>query len=200
VPTKICTKCRVELSLDAFNKGASAKDGLQYHCKACKLEYQRNNPNRAESARRYRAANRRECVARSIASHKKKPEYYSAQRSKWVAENRESVLAKRRANYKRNNGMDLARSRRRRGRIKQDISKLTAPYIAEIQGLYDFCSIFPGYEVDHIVPLNGATVSGLHVPWNLQILPISENRRKGNTFNPESHLSCIRSKQCLGNK
>jgi hypothetical protein len=38
------------------------------------------------------------------------------------------------------------------------------------------------YQVDHVIPLRGVSVSGFHVPENLQIIRGSDNARKGNSY------------------
>lgn len=51
------------------------------------------------------------------------------------------------------------------------------------EGVRDFYLNCPnGLHVDHVIPLRGKHVSGLHVIWNLQYLTPKENMRKHNKF------------------
>jgi hypothetical protein len=78
---------------------------------------------------------------------------------------------------------------RRSGKIKasvilsQEKRALRVPLWADfkkIENIYKNCP--KGYEVDHIIPLLGVLVSGLHIAENLQYLTPEENRRKRNRF------------------
>ena len=59
--------------------------------------------------------------------------------------------------------------------------------LLEMESIYAYCAALRrvglDYHVDHIVPLRGKTVSGLHAPWNLQVISGQENVQKGNAFN-----------------
>ncbi len=80
--------------------------------------------------------------------------------NKWIAENRERFMAGIKA---------------RKTRAKQ----ATPPWAdrSAIQQIYLHCP--KGSHVDHVIPLRGKLVSGLHIPSNLQYLTKAENLSKG---------------------
>ena len=67
---------------------------------------------------------------------------------------------------------------------RRNASKLQrTPKWADLNAIKQFYLNCPkGYEVDHIIPLQGVNVSGFHVLSNLQYLTKSENSRKRNKY------------------
>jgi len=62
---------------------------------------------------------------------------------------------------------------------------LTAEHVAAIEAVYaDARARGPDWHVDHIAPLAGKTFCGLHVPWNLRVIPKEENLSKRNKAPP----------------
>lgn len=76
-------------------------------------------------------------------------------------------------------------AKRRAAKKHRTPSWLTPDQLWMIEQAYELASLRSkttgfAWHVDHICPLQGKDVSGLHVPWNLQVIPWRDNLSKGN--------------------
>ena len=104
-------------------------------------------------------------------------------------ENSAKVNAKN-SRWKKNNLVSAQRLSAKRRAVKKQATPdwLTAAQLEEMVDIYkqakELEQIFFNrkFHVDHIIPLQGKDVCGLHVPWNLQILTAEENIKKGYSY------------------
>ena len=147
---KHCPKCNTTKPLLSFFKNKTKKDKLDSFCKECSTK--RYNAWRDKNYQKAIEANRQSAA-------------------KWRADKPFKNVAKT---------------------VRYTASKLNATpgwlnteQLQQIESFYWLAQLQKeltdtAYHVDHIVPLKGKTVCGLHVPWNLQVIPALENIRKGN--------------------
>ena len=151
-------------------------------CTEClRVDWEKRNVTRAEYFRQYN---------RSEIAKEAKRKYYerNAELVKLKALSRSNEDRRRYRNKYRLTNPDLYRAHVsfRRRRFRNATPKwLTKEHKQAIRQLYiDAMTVSRvtgvPYVVDHIIPLLGSTVSGLHVPWNLRVITREENLAKSN--------------------
>lgn len=159
--SKVCSKCAKDKPLESYYKHSGGKYGVRAQCKDCRnakvADYAKNNPVK---------------TAEYQAKSEQRPEV-KLYRAEYRKHNKPYFLAKN--------------SEYRAVKLRASPPWLSEDQKAEIVAVYSHakdCKAVSGqdYEVDHIIPLRGDGICGLHVPWNLQVLPADLNRKKSNSY------------------
>lgn len=152
---KRCSKCKEIKNRNNFVIDKTSADGLKYECRQCVKSRTTDNLD----------------YSLHISEHNK------IKYQKNLEYNRQW----RRDYYQRNKDKYFAASAKRRAALLNAI-----PLWADLKKIEEIYLNKPkGYNVDHIIPLQGAEVCGLHVENNLQYLTEEENKSKGNKLLPE---------------
>lgn len=130
----------------------------------------------------WRIVNRERKAAADKAWYEENREKVAAYKKEWQTANSEQVSAQQRA-WRENNPdkRNATNAKRRATKLQATPPWLTSDHLTEIQAIYlEASNHSTPHHVDHIIPLQGEDVCGLHVPWNLQVIPATENLSKGN--------------------
>lgn len=161
--------CKLLKSLSCFTKDKRQKDGLDRRCKDCKAaNYARIDKEHRKAWRKQYYEKNKESELHKCAEYRN---LHREERSRYIAEY-----------YKKFPERGAAKTAKyRANKLKATPIWITDAQLDQMVVIYENCP--DGCHVDHIIPLQGKLVKGLHVPWNLQYLPAKENQRKGNRIN-----------------
>lgn len=200
---RACSKCGVVKALGEFNRQSRNPEGVRKECRACQSAYNAgryaSNPDRfKEAVRSYartnvdavRAGKRKRYLANRDEVLRQHAAYYAQNRTRKDGYRRRYAKAnpeKERA-WSTNCRLRAPEKHAARTALRAARKKRATPAWAnlELVGAYYTMAAWLTREtgvphhVDHLEPLRGKHVCGLHNEFNLQVLPAKVNIAKGN--------------------
>lgn len=158
---RVCTRCGEWKPWESFPKAKTCVTGFRSYCKVCK--------NTQTSGYYYANKSKHRSVS-----------------DKWMRENQDKMRVIK-SNWKKRNPLAVKVDRSRRSAMKRSASvgwdkELTDFVFHEAHDLRLKRNSLFGFDwhVDHVIPLRGKHVCGLHVWNNFQVIPAKQNLLKGN--------------------
>lgn|SRR5574340_594690 len=192
---KLCKLCNTNLPLTDFHRHKATKDGRNSYCKSCMKDYKTKYDKEHQDRN---AEYRKEYNKKNVEKHKqdwqvrysnpKYREYHLNKNKKW-REDQTDLYKNSQLNWRKANPEKLAeyssfhRSNRKKA-VPSWFSDWDKFVIQEAHKLRHLRFKHTGirWELDHIIPISGKKVCGLHIADNLQVIPSSENKRKLNKY------------------
>lgn len=196
---KICIQCEIPRPIDSFYKGRNV-------CKSCYSDrnqtyrsthkqyfvekgaqwYQENKEQIIIEKKVYRQEHKEQIATYKKAYRRQHMERILQYETQWRKQNQDWIT-----NWNASNRhiINAISAKRRAALLNATPPWLTQEHMKEIEEFYLLAQELAWlndngkpFHVDHIIPLQGEGVCGLHVPWNLQLLPALVNIRKSNKF------------------
>jgi hypothetical protein len=192
---KICKRCGVEKSKIEFSRDSQKSDGLRSYCKSCisvsaKLYTAKHKDQQRQYAAKWREDNRELLRLKYRKNYNREAERERKKQQRSNPEFRAKLNCYLKG-WRLRNPDKLKESYKKQYPLRKKRLKLATPVWLtddqknEIRTIYKQCRTMTEFHemqfhVDHIEPLRGKASCGLHVPWNLQIIPAEENLKKNN--------------------
>ena len=184
MPLKNCNRCKQDKEVSLFYANKRMKDGLNSFCIECHKADNRARKAKNRADPQFKAAE----LAYKKSYRERTVEQRAAYMAAWREENAQHVRQYSKA-YRNTHKARYAYLCQKRkidlmNRTPQWLSNDDLWMIAETYDLAAKRTATTGvsWHVDHIVPLRGKNVSGLHVPFNLRVVTWADNQRKTNKF------------------
>jgi hypothetical protein len=162
---KTCFKCKLLKDFSAFYPEKGNASGYASYCKECNSKYiKQRQSNKVTKAKD------------------------SAKKKQWYLKNRQRNIANTQLWIENNRARSNATKKKYgAAKINRTPTWLSAVDFERIETQYKLAEILTKlhnepWHVDHVIPLQGKLVSGLHVPSNLQVIRGRDNCSKNNTF------------------